>query len=390
MKLTKLIREFIRSERSGGIILICCTIISMLIANSFAGTEYRQLWENMLVGHSIKHWINDGLMTIFFLLIGLELERELYHGELANPRDALLPVFAAIGGMLVPAAIYLSFNYGTPTSEGAGIPIATDIAFALGILTLLGKRVPNSLKVFLITLAIIDDLGAIMMIATFYTDSISWINLGAASGIMLLLAVFNYLKIKNLIPYLAGGAAMWYFMHQSGVHATITGVILAFLIPFRSGEDKSPSCILQHHLHKPVAFFILPLFALVNTAIVIAPGFTEIITRNYSLGIFAGLVLGKPAGIIFFTLICLWLGLSKLPQHVNWLMVCGAGFLGGIGFTMSVFITMLAFTNEEIINNAKLVIVISSVVAGLTGYAILKYAVRNHPEEQDVENEPSC
>jgi NhaA family Na+:H+ antiporter len=279
MKGTKLFTDFFNSEKSSGLVLIACTIFSLLLANSNFGTNYLELFQAQFAKHSLEHWINDGLMTIFFLLIGLELEREIYQGELSNLKDALLPIFGALGGMFVPAGIFLLLNYGTSTQSGAGIPMATDIAFALGILSLLGSRVPISLKVFLTALAVIDDLGAIIIIAIFYTKTLFWANLFIALGIFLLLIVLNKLKVRNLIPYLIGGIAMWYFMLHSGVHATITGVLLAFAIPFGNGDEKSTSYILQHFLHKPVAFIILPIFALANTAIVFSGDITQTLSE---------------------------------------------------------------------------------------------------------------
>ncbi|PKQ63360.1 Na+/H+ antiporter NhaA [Raineya orbicola] len=283
MKATKLFTDFFNSEKAGGLVLIACTILSLTLANSNFGTDYHHFWLTQFQGHSIEHWINDGLMTIFFLLIGLELEREIYQGELSKIKDALLPIFGALGGMFLPAGIFLLFNYGTITQSGAGIPMATDIAFALGILSLLGNRVPTSLKVFLTALAVIDDLGAIIIIAIFYTKTLLWTNLFIALGIFALLLVFNRMKVRNLIPYLIGGITMWYFMLHSGVHATITGVLLAFAIPFGNGDEKSTSYILQHFLHKPVAFIILPIFALANTAIVFGGDITQTLTESNSL-----------------------------------------------------------------------------------------------------------
>src|SRR5690606_35243987 len=270
MKLTKLFKEFFESEKSTGLILIGCTIISLLLANSALSSDYIDIWHTQFSGHTIEQWINDGLMAIFFLLIGLELEREIYHGELSKIKNATLPIFAALGGIALPAAIYIAFNYGTPEQSGSGIPMATDIAFALGILSLLGKRVPNALKVFLAALAIIDDLGAIIIIAVFYTKTLLWSNLMYALGIFAILLILNRLEVRNLIPYLIGGVFMWYFMLLSGVHATIAGVLLAFAIPFGNGDEKSTSYILQHFLHKPVSFVILPIFALANTAIILS------------------------------------------------------------------------------------------------------------------------
>ncbi len=372
MRATKLFEEFFDSEKAGGLVLIACTILSLTLANSNFGADYHHFWLIQFAGHSVEHWINDGLMTIFFLLIGLELEREIYQGELSNIKDALLPIFGALGGMFVPAGIFLLFNYGTTTQSGAGIPMATDIAFALGILSLLGNRVPTSLKVFLTALAVIDDLGAIIIIAIFYTKTLLWTNLFIALGIFTLLLVFNRMKVRNLIPYLIGGIIMWYFMLHSGVHATITGVLLAFAIPFGNGDEKSTSYILQHFLHKPVAFIILPIFALANTAIVFSGNIAQTLTENNSLGIALGLIVGKPAGIFLLTFLAVSVGLCKLPTDLNWKSVVGVGLLAGIGFTMSIFVTLLAFDNETIINNSKLVILISSLTAGILGFLTLK------------------
>ena len=377
MRTTKIFKEFFKSEKAGGIILIVCTIISLLITNSTFGENYQHIWHTNFAGHSIEHWINDGLMTIFFLLIGLELEREIYHGELSNIKDATLPIFAALGGMIVPAGLFLLLNFDTETKSGAGIPMATDIAFALGILSLLGKRVPIGLKIFLTALAVIDDLGAILIIAIFYTKTIVLSNLFLALSAFIILLICNKLKIKNLIIYIIGGITMWYFMLNSGVHATITGVLLAFTIPFGDGNPKTSSSILQNFLHKPVAYIILPLFALANTAIIINSNIEETLSQNYNIGIALGLIIGKPLGIFLFSLLALKMGICKLPNHVNLKSILGVGFLGGIGFTMSIFITLLAFENETIINNAKLMILLSSLVSGMLGYFILKYITKN-------------
>ena len=382
MKATQLYKDFFESEKSGGLVLIAFTLTSLFIANSNFGNSYIHLWETQFAGHSIEHWINDGLMTIFFLLIGLELEREIYKGELSHIKDALLPVFGAVGGMIVPATIFLLFNFGTSTQSGAGIPMATDIAFALGILSLLGNRVPTSLKIFLTALAVIDDLGAIIIIAVFYTKTLLLTNLLIALGIFAFLLVLNRLKVHSLIPYLIGGIIMWYFMLHSGVHATITGVLLAFAIPFGDGEEKSPSYILQHFLHKPVAFIIMPIFALANTAIIIGSDFNSIITQNYSIGIALGLIIGKPLGIIAILFLAIKLKLCQLPNEINWKSILGVGFLAGIGFTMSIFITLLAFEDETIINNSKFIILLSSLIAGIIGFITLKLSLKDmHLEE---------
>lgn len=378
MKITQLFKDFFESEKLGGLILILCTLVSLLLANSSFGESYHHFWLTEFAGQSIEYWINDGLMTIFFLLIGLELEREIYQGELSNIKDALLPIFAAIGGMCIPAGVFLFFNFDTATQSGAGIPMATDIAFALGILSLLGNKVPISLKIFLTALAVIDDLGAILIIAIFYTKTLLWTNLFIALGIFVFLFVLGkYFKVKNLIPYLIGGVIMWYFMLNSGVHATITGVLLAFAIPFGNGGEKSTSYILQHFLHKPVAFIILPVFALANTAIVMSGDISQILTENYSLGIALGLIIGKPLGIFLITFIAVKIGMCKLPSDLNWKSVLGVGFLGGIGFTMSIFITLLAFDNETVINNAKFIILLSSLIAGVLGFVFLKTTLKD-------------
>jgi Na+:H+ antiporter, NhaA family len=376
VKLTTLFKDFFESEKASGLVLLLCTAISLLLANSSLSQNYFSLLHIQFAGNSITHWINEGLMTIFFLLIGLELERELYNGELSNKKNALLPLAGAIGGMIVPACIYLLFNAGTPLQSGAGIPMATDIAFAVGILSLVGNRVPASLKIFLAALAVIDDLGAIIVISIFYTVTIAWFNLLVVLFIWGLLFLLNRLKVHNLIPYIIGGTAMWYCMLHSGVHASIAGVILAFVIPFGSGGTKSTSYVLQKALNKPVAFFILPLFALANTAIIIGANPQQIFSENYSLGIMFGLITGKAIGIFSFCMLAIQFGICTLPKELKPKHIAGAGFLGGIGFTMSVFITMLAFNDEAIINNAKLVIIFSSFIAGLIGYIILKLSLK--------------
>jgi NhaA family Na+:H+ antiporter len=372
MRVTKLFKEFFESEKSGGIILIFCTLISIILANSSFGNHYIDFFHVKVAGSSVEHSVNDGLMTIFFLLIGLELEREIYIGELSKIKDASLPIFGAIGGMFVPALIYLLFNIGTESQSGAGIPMATDIAFAIGILSLLGNKVPISLKVFLTALAVIDDLGAIIVIAIFYTKEIVWFNLLIVLLILLVLFIFNRLKVKSILVYLIGGVFMWYFMLKSGVHATITGVLLAFVIPFGNGDENSTSYKLQHWLHKPVAYFILPLFALTNTAIVFNKETLLAINNNTSIGIFLGLFLGKPLGVILFTYLSTLFGLSKLPKTINWKLMFGVGILAGIGFTMSIYVTMLAFENGTLINNSKLIVIITSLFSGVVGYLFLK------------------
>ena len=381
MKLSKLYNEFFDSEKAGGLILVFVTLISLILANSGWQTAYIHFWHIDLGGHSIVHWINDGLMTIFFLLIGLELEREIYRGELSNIKSAALPIMGAMGGMLVPAGLFLLLNYGTITQAGAGIPMATDIAFTIGILSLLGNRVPNSLKIFLTALSVIDDLGAIIVIAIFYTTTIAYANLFVALGIFVFLLLLNRLKINNLIPYLTGGVVMWYFMLHSGVHATIAGILLAFAIPFGKGDETSPSNVLLHLLHKPVAFFILPLFAIVNTAIALGTDLFSGLGDTNGLGIMAGLVIGKPLGIVLFSFLGVILGISTLPSDLKWRNITGAGFLGGIGFTMSIFITLLAYTNDDLVNNSKIAVIVASILAGTIGYTILKLTLKQEVKE---------
>jgi Na+:H+ antiporter, NhaA family len=375
MKLTKLFNDFFHSEKSGGIVLVACSILSLILSNSAFQESYQSIWSYELADNSISHWINDGLMTIFFLLIGLELEREIYVGELSDIKNSLLPIIAAIGGMFMPAVIHLMFTYNSPFLKGAGIPMATDIAFALGVLSLLGKRVPASIKIFLTALAVIDDLGAILVIAFFYTNEINWLNLSIALGIFVFLLVLNRLKIHNLIPYLIGGIVMWYFMLHSGIHATITGVLLAFAVPFGDGSEKSPSFILQHILHMPVAFIVLPLFALANTSLAIAPHWYHTLLTSNSLGIVLGLVLGKPMGILSFSYLAVKLKLASIPEGINFKQMAGVGFLGGIGFTMSIFITILAFSEPSLIEQSKIAIMVASFIAGSIGYVILNFSI---------------
>jgi NhaA family Na+:H+ antiporter len=376
IRLTRLFNEFFESEKSGGIILLLATITSLVLANSTFGDSYTHFWHIKVADHSISHWINDGLMAVFFLLIGLELEREIYKGELSDLKSASLPIFGAIGGMFMPALIFLVLNCYSPTQRGAGIPMATDIAFAVGILSLLGNKVPVSLKVFLTALAVIDDLGAILVIAIFYTGDLSLTNLAVAISIYLVLIIFNKFKINNLTPYIAGGILMWYFMLNSGIHATITGVLIAFVIPFREGNESSPSYILQHILHKPVAFFILPLFALANTSINIGNSWASGLLENNSLGIISGLIVGKPLGIILLTFIAVKLKFGSLPDDINWNHILGAGFLAGIGFTMSIFITLLAYNDQNLINSSKIAVLIASVIAGTIGFIWLKKSLK--------------
>ena len=371
MKQTLLFRDFFNSEKAGGAVLIFCTFLSILLSNSSASSGYSNLWNLLIGGHHLVEWINEGLMTIFFLLIGLELEREFYHGELSLPKNALLPASAALGGMIVPALIYIYVNRGLPTVSGAGIPMATDIAFALGVLALLGKRVHPSARIFLTALAVIDDLGAILIIAFFYSGHPDFYRLCIAFMIFALLLIMNRFKVKWLALYMVGGGLLWYFMFNSGIHASISGVLFAFALPFREQNNKSLLKVVQQSLHKPVAFIILPLFALANTSIPLGDiSFTDIF-KPHSLGIIIGLVFGKPLGITAFVYIALLSGICVLPRGIHLKTILGTGMLGGIGFTMSVFITLLAFHDTTTSNEAKLAIVLASVVSGLLGYLFL-------------------
>lgn len=377
MKLTALFKEFTESEKSAGILLLACTAISLLLSNSSFQDSWISIWNYEFSSHTVTHWINDGLMTIFFLLIGLELEREIYAGELSSIKSASLPAIAALGGMIVPAGIFLLFNFGKPSQAGAGIPMATDIAFAVGILSLAGNKIPVSLKVFLTALAVIDDLGAIIVIALFYTSTLLYSNLCISIGIFALLIILNRMKVYNLFPYLIGGVIMWYFMLHSGIHATITGVLLAFALPFGKGDKESPSYILQHFLHKPVAFVILPLFAIANTCLIIGNNWHSELLSSNSIGIICGLTIGKPIGIFLFSLLAVTSGIASLPSELKWKHIIGAGCLGGIGFTMSLFITLLAFNDNEYIDGSKMAILFASLLSGLTGFLILKTSNRN-------------
>ena len=385
-RLTKLFREFFESEKTGGLILVFCTVASILIANSALGPGWLHFWHAHLdlsfgavpLDYSVEHWVNDGLMAVFFLLVGLEIEREIYIGELADIRNALLPILAAAGGMLIPAGFHFFFNHGRPEQAGFGIPMATDIAFALGVLSLLGNKVPASVKIFLTALAIIDDLGAILVIAIFYTKGLALAWLGGAAVILLLLLLFNKLKINKLVFYILPGILLWYCMLRSGIHATLSGVLLAFVIPFRKVEDESlnPSYRLQHFLHKPVAFGILPLFALANTGILFLAGWPQGLLSANSLGILIGLVLGKPIGILLFCLLAIRTGWCRMPEGMRWSHLLGAGLLAGIGFTMSIFITNLAFSDVDHIQSSKIAILFASLLASCLGFAALSRGSR--------------
>jgi NhaA family Na+:H+ antiporter len=380
-----LFQQFFNSEKAGGLILICCTVLSLVIANSSIGPDFIHFWHEeaylhmgcVIIPFHIEEWINDGLMTIFFLLVGLEIERELYIGELSSIRNAALPILAAIGGMMVPALIHFIFNHGKPEQAGIGIPMATDIAFSLGVLSLIGKRIPLFLKIFLTALAIIDDLGAVIIIAIFYTQTFSFLYLSLGLGLFLILLLLNRLNVYSLWAYLIPGIFLWYFLYKSGVHPTLSGILLAFAIPFRKNMEHQPSSVLQHALHKPVNFLIIPIFALANTAIHLPAAWkTEIFSPN-SLGILLGLLLGKPIGIVGFSALGIVFGIARFPEGMSTTKLIGIGLLAGIGFTMSIFISNLAFnSNDGLTQSSKIAVLIASIFAAVLGWLILKADLR--------------
>jgi NhaA family Na+:H+ antiporter len=372
-------REFVRSGSVGGILLLACVAISLSIANSglYAGFENllaRQVGfsnKDIQLQYSVLQWINDGLMAIFFLLVGLEIKRELLDGELSSVRQAILPVFAAFGGAITPAVIYWIFNRGTSTAQGWGIPMATDIAFALAILSLLGKKVPASLKVFLAALAIVDDLIAILVIALFYSAGLHSSYLLFSAGIVGVMMILNLAKVKNLAFYLLPGILLWYCIHHSGIHATIAGVLTAITIPATPGKEPSPLEILEHALSKPVNYLIMPLFALANTNIRIEYGMLGSLYSAPGMGVMLGLLIGKPVGITAVSWMVVKAKLASLPGHATWKHITGIGLLGGIGFTRSIFIAILSFNEITLQTNAKFAILVTSAIAALAGFLLL-------------------
>jgi len=376
----KVFRNFFSSSSSGGILLLLCVLISLTIANTGLADNFENLLQTGLGFETASihlryppiTWINDGLMAIFFLLVGLEIKREIVEGELSSAKQAALPVLAAIGGVIVPALIYNFFNHNeVRTAAGWGIPMATDIAFALGILSLLGNKVPTGLKIFLAALAIVDDLMAILVIAIFYSGELHWPYLGNAAAIMALLIIFNRMGVKSLWMYLVPGAVMWYFIHHSGVHATIAGVLTALTLPTTPDASESPLEKLEHMLSNPVNFIIMPIFAVANTNITFESGMTQSLFSNLGLGIVLGLFLGKPVGIFAMSWLSVKLQVSQLPEGVKWPHVLGLGLLGGIGFTMSIFIALLSLDKPWLQAEAKFAILTASILAGIAGYMLL-------------------
>ncbi len=417
--------RFMNNSTASGIVLFIAAMAALIMANSPLSEFYKNLWEykftigfdNLHISKTISHWINDGLMAIFFFVIGLELKREVLGGELSNPKDAILPIFAAFGGMLVPASIYLLFNFGTETESGWGIPMATDIAFALGIIYLLGDKVPLSLKIFLTALAIADDLGAVLVIAFFYTSQISYTSLMIGAAFLGLLYAANKIGVRNPAFYgIVGVAGVWLAFLLSGVHATIAGVLAALTIPanvrvddilftrklrqlavsFENAEKNQISLItkeqlqviddvrnytkaaitplqqIEYSLHPIVAFIILPLFAFANTGVEFPGNPSESLTSNITLGIIFGLIFGKFIGIVGVTKLVVFFKFAGLPHGASWKQIYGVALLASVGFTMSLFITELAFSNPEHIVQAKFGILIASFIGGLSGYLLLR------------------
>lgn len=373
-------KSFLKSQSAGGILLMLFVIISLIIANTSFGDNFEKLLatelgynsENIHLRYPILLWINDGLMAIFFLLVGLEIKRELVEGELSSVRQASLPIFAAVGGMVAPALIYAVLNLSGPTLHGWGIPMATDIAFAIAVISLLGNKVPLSLKIFLTALAIVDDLGAILVIAFFYTEELHLAYLPYIIGTLLILFALNYFNVKSIILYLIPGIFLWYFVHAFGVHATIAGVLTAFFLPTTVDDTESSLEKLEHALVKPVNFLIMPVFALANTNIRFESSMIDGLGSSMSLGILFGLLLGKPLGIFLMSYLAVKLKMSELPVGSRWRQIIGIGLLAGIGFTMSIFIALLSFSSPEYQVQAKFSILLASVVAGLVGYFLLK------------------
>jgi len=375
-------KDFFNSTSSSGIILFSCLILSLIIANSPIGAGFNTLLETQIgfennavhLRYPIALWINDGLMAIFFLLVGLEIKREVVEGELSSPKKAILPIICAIGGAIVPALIYSLFNSGSPTAGGWGIPMATDIAFALAVLSLLSDKVPISLKIFLAALAIVDDLLAILVIALFYSSELHFMNLIYAGAILGLLFLFNRLGVKNLAFYLIPGILIWYFVHHSGIHATIAGVLIALTLPTTADEKESPLEKLEHALTKPVSFLIIPIFALANTNIRIEDGMVEGLFTGLGMGIVLGLIIGKPVGILLISWLSVKLKISQLPDQAGWIHILGVGLLAGIGFTMSIFISILSFADPLLVQEAKFSILVGSILSGFLGYMILSFS----------------
>ncbi|WDF53373.1 Na+/H+ antiporter NhaA [Mucilaginibacter sp. KACC 22063] len=375
--------ELLKADSASGILLIICVVVSLLLANGPLSITYNNILHfktTIPFVHAeaidFTEFINDGLMSIFFLFVGLEIKREIKDGQLSTTKQAALPVFAALGGIITPACIYTFFNFKTSTHAGWAIPTATDIAFAIAILSILGKKVKLSHKIFLKALAIVDDLGAIVIIMFFYSAGVNWVSLSLAFGVFALQFTLNRLKVNILTPYLLLGILLWYFIHKSGVHPTIAGVLTAFSIPHLPQNSLIEK--LEHSLVNSVNFIIMPLFAMANTDIVISANSFNGFLTPIAAGIILGLVVGKPLGITLFTWLSVKLKAAALPAYTNYKQIAGLGILGGIGFTMSIFITLLSFGNVEIQNDAKLYILAASVIAAVAGYIVLNSLHKKH------------
>jgi NhaA family Na+:H+ antiporter len=377
-------QRFFSTEAAGGIVLLACAAIALVWANSTWANAYRQLWETPLgletrsfgLSLTLHEWVNDGLMAAFFFFVGLEIKREVLIGELSSRRSAALPVAAAIGGMVVPAAIYAIVNRGGAGAHGWGVPMATDIAFALSVLALFGNGLPSGLRVFLAALAIVDDLGAVLVIALFYTNSLHWGALGGAAAVVAVLVGANFAGVGRALVYVALGAILWFFVLFSGIHATVAGVLLALTIPARAhtATETAPSLLqrLESALQGPVAFLIMPVFALANAGIPLGAGAIGAVRTPVALGVILGLLFGKPIGIMLASIAAVRAGAAELPSGVTWRQVHGASWLGGIGFTMSLFIAGLAFADAAMLDVAKLGVIAASACAGATGYFLLR------------------
>ncbi|MBW1245591.1 Na+/H+ antiporter NhaA [Pseudomonas tolaasii] len=367
--------RFFAAESAGGLILMAAALAALLVANSPWADSYFATLHVKIVGLSIEHWVNDGLMAIFFMLVGLEIKREMLVGQLAGWSQRALPGFAALGGMLIPALIYVAVNWGSnETLGGWAIPAATDIAFALGVLSLLGKRVPISLKIFLSALAILDDLGAVIIIALFYTSGLSVSMLLASLAVTVFLVVLNQCGVRRLLPYLVAGGLLWFFMLQSGIHATLAGVILALCIPLgdSSDESKSPLLHLEEKLHPWVAFAVVPIFGFANAGVSLAGISPSNLIDPVPLGVTLGLLLGKQVGVFGFAALAIRMGLAKLPEECDWLQLYGVALLCGIGFTMSLFIGALAFpSSPHLVDEVKVGVLMGSILSAILGIAVL-------------------
>ncbi|ROV58065.1 Na+/H+ antiporter NhaA [Vibrio ponticus] len=380
--MSDIIRDFFKMESAGGVLLVIAAAIAMTIANTPLNETYQAFLHTYVFGMSVSHWINDGLMAIFFLLIGLEVKRELLEGALKSKETAIFPAIAAVGGMLAPALVYLAFNFNEPMAiKGWAIPAATDIAFALGIMALLGSRVPVSLKVFLLALAIIDDLGVVVIIALFYSGDLSTTALAIGFAMTAALFVLNSRHVTKLLPYMIVGAILWVAVLKSGVHATLAGVVIGFAIPLKGNKgEKSPLKHMEHALHPYVAFGILPLFAFANAGISLEGVSMAGLTSMLPLGIALGLLIGKPLGIFSFSWIAVKSGVAKLPEGISMFHIFAVSVLCGIGFTMSIFISSLAFgqTNVEFDTYARLGILMGSTTAAILGYLLLHISLPKH------------